>query len=141
LCVQTEHSTVGGLSAPGTLRRAVFDDLVARENLAQLPDLLANVLVVVSELTTNAVQAGSATVRVMITLHRRSLDIAVFDQAKGLPVVQPPSTASNHGRGLILVQAFSSAWGVERSGDTKKVWATLPIPIALTTQMTCHHPD
>ena len=44
----------------------------------------------------------------------------------GTPEPQPPSATEEHGRGLVLVDAVASAWGLDvLPGSGKVVWAEL----------------
>src|ERR1700742_2828456 len=71
----------------GPIARAVIDD--------------ANV--VVSELVTNAVRAGSSAVDLELELHDDRLWMQVADDADGAPQLQHPGIDADHGRGLQVV--------------------------------------
>ncbi len=81
---------------------------------------------IVSELVTNAVVHTGTSVRLTLGLQGHDLRIEVEDRHPGrtLPMVpdQPPDT-SEHGRGLMITTSLSSAWGVEYTAATKRVWA------------------
>jgi anti-sigma regulatory factor (Ser/Thr protein kinase) len=87
-------------------------------------------VLIVSELVTNAV-VHTASARVVCELSRlgRRLRIAVQDQGHqpGGPRLRC-SSDDEHGRGLLLVDAMSSAWGSHDAGDSsgRIVWAELP---------------
>ncbi|GAA3008625.1 ATP-binding protein [Streptomyces fulvorobeus] len=87
-------------------------------------------LLIVSELVTNAV-VHTASSRVVCELRRldRMLRIAVQDQGHqpGGPRLCRTSD-DEHGRGLLLVDAMSSAWGSHDATDAsgRIVWAELP---------------
>jgi anti-sigma regulatory factor (Ser/Thr protein kinase) len=83
------------------------------------------VLLVVSEMVTNAVQQGDGPVRVALETDGSSLRVEVFDPGHRLPVLGPSDLGATGGRGLQLVDAFCDAWGVEEAVDGKTVWATL----------------
>jgi anti-sigma regulatory factor (Ser/Thr protein kinase) len=83
------------------------------------------VLLVVSEMVTNAVQQGDGPVRVALEADGSSLRIEVFDPGHRLPVLGPSDLDATGGRGLQLVDAVCDAWGVEEAVDGKTVWATL----------------
>ncbi|MGW7592813.1 ATP-binding protein [Streptomyces rubiginosohelvolus] len=92
-------------------------------------DLGDAAVLIVSELVTNAI-VHTASTRVVCELSRfgRRLRIAVQDQGH-----QPcgprlrPSSDEEHGRGLLLVEAMSSAWGSHDAQDAsgRIVWAEL----------------
>ncbi len=84
---------------------------------------------VVAELAANAVLHGRVPGRDFALLLRhddgRSLvRIEVSDTHPARPVPVPPATDEDHGRGLVLVGALSTRWGVhDRVGPGKTVWA------------------
>jgi anti-sigma regulatory factor (Ser/Thr protein kinase) len=80
----------------------------------------------VSELVANAVQHVVGQCAVELTCHADALRIAVSDSGPGTPDLQVMGTASERGRGLHIVSAFSTAWGVDHLQDGRKqVWAEL----------------
>ncbi|MFH8987480.1 ATP-binding protein [Streptomyces sp. NPDC017940] len=85
---------------------------------------------VVSELVTNAiVHTGSRTVVCEICTGADTVRIAVRDEGHGAGVPRPAGPRGpdeEHGRGLLLVSAVSSAWGVQDFGSGLSVWAELP---------------
>jgi hypothetical protein len=44
-----------------------------------------------------------------------------------MPKVKRSDKRSTVGRGLLIVEALSRAWGAERTGAGKVVWAEVPI--------------
>ncbi|PWI20225.1 ATP-binding protein [Streptomyces sp. Act143] len=94
-------------------------------------------LTVVSELTANAVLHGrkngspdGADSDVWLRLTRRAAHLvcAVTDQGEGFPrAAHAPDMFSEHGRGLMIVEALSQHWGWTRHAPPyKTVWAMLP---------------
>jgi hypothetical protein len=51
----------------------------------------------------------------------------VHDWSTRQPVVRNGGLSARSGRGLRLVGAVASDWGVETSPDGKTVWAELPL--------------
>ncbi|WP_375498650.1 ATP-binding protein [uncultured Jatrophihabitans sp.] len=105
-------------------------------------NVVHDVLVVLSELVTNAVRAGSDTVTVTMDLHRDVLRLAVIDRAEGWPTVQTADATQDHGRGLAIVNMLTAAWGVKyaRPGWLgKTVWAEIALQDELTSTLDCHH--
>ena len=96
---------------------------------ARLPEefteLTADALVVVSELVTNAIAAGSETVELTLELAADRLLVQVHDEAPGLPVMGVPAPDALGGRGLSIVDALSSEWGVQPADPGKTTWAAL----------------
>ena len=85
---------------------------------------------VISELTTNAVQAGalSMAVRLELLTAGRMVEVAVWDDAPGVPEPREPDFVAESGRGLYLVRALSASWGHDPADGGKTVWARLPVP-------------
>ncbi|MGZ4722274.1 SpoIIE family protein phosphatase [Oryzihumus sp.] len=105
----------------------------AREQLEQwgATDVLDSVSLVVSELVTNAVVHTGTPARVALQLQGSDLRVEVEDHHPGraVPLVpERPVDRAEHGRGLLITASLSSAWGVEYSPTTKRVWATCPLP-------------
>ncbi len=99
----------------------------------QLPELIDEAHLVISELVTNAIVASSASavmVRAFVSLYDTKVRIEVWDEADGKPQAQPPSSDNDGGRGLILVEALSAQWGWYTPADLrgKFVWADLALP-------------
>lgn len=95
---------------------------------AELPvSIIDDVLLLVSELVTNAViHAGSpAVVRLDADIER--IKVAVADRDAGrAPAVVEPEPFSSSGRGVLLVDRLASRWGVEPQRQGKVVWFELP---------------
>jgi serine phosphatase RsbU (regulator of sigma subunit)/PAS domain-containing protein len=92
---------------------------------ASRPDLLDDTELVVSELVTNATLHGRPpfTLRVRVG---EGVRIEVEDAGAHLPVLLPAETASTTWRGLSLVAAVATRWGVDAlAGGGKRVWAEL----------------
>src|SRR5512141_2137821 len=89
-----------------------------------LTPLLDDALLVASELATNAVTHADSSCRIRLSLTDASLRIDVIDTGAGTPEPQPESFTEEHGRGLLLVAALTTAWGLEIiPGEGKVVWA------------------
>lgn len=110
---------------------SLLPDTDGRHALTYAADL------VVSELVTNAVNAGSSRVEVCLGVHRDHVRVAVGDDAAGLPALQEAGPTDARGRGLAIVAALSRSWGVERSQLGKHVWALLPIAAPLAALVPC----
>ena len=94
-----------------------------------LTPLLDDALLVASELAANAVTHADSPCRIRLSLKDASVRIDVIDMGTGTPEPQPASTTLEHGRGLHLIAALTSAWGLEIiPGQGKVVWAELARP-------------
>jgi len=79
-----------------------------------------------AELLANAVQHGQPPVSICAVIQGDGVRIEVQDTSSRLPMRLAPSTSNMTGRGLALVEALSSKWGVERLPDgSKTVWCEL----------------
>lgn len=118
-------------SAPGRARDCV------REMLPALDDTtLDDILLAVSELVTNAVKHGAAPVRLTIEAEEGLVRLQVHDagDADAVPAPSRPTVTAGSGRGLMLVAAVSSSWGVTPAPTQpgKSVWAAFPVPTPVT---------
>lgn len=93
-----------------------------------IADEADTVLLVVSELVTNALVHTQGAVRVELTLAADRLRVTVSDSSPRAPakpvVVDWESTG---GRGLFLVEAMSAAWGSVPVGGGKQVWSEIVV--------------
>ncbi|MFE6977172.1 ATP-binding protein [Streptomyces sp. NPDC057682] len=124
----------------GAARRFARQQLV-RWGMAKDDELIDRVLLVVSELVTNAVVHGrlartkAETVEVALALRRGfALGVMVADSSCGTPQMRiRPSSNSSNGRGLLLVNAASDRWTAtsrrcDEDAGGKAVWAFFEIP-------------
>lgn len=93
-------------------------------------------LLIVSELLTNAVrharpeaEVGPDSYGLLLWLAEKHLTVGVQDVDPHPPVLRHAALDDEDGRGLMLVQRQSQAWGHRpcRSGPGKVVWARLPL--------------
>ena len=77
----------------------------------------------------NAITHAESSCRLRVSLTPSTLRVNVIDTGAGTPEPQPPSATEEHGRGLHLVAAVTTAWGLEIvPDDGKVVWAELARP-------------
>lgn len=96
------------------------------ERLTGLADEpLEIVVLLTSELVTNAVLHGAGPVRVHVVWSDGRVRVEVADQSPAWPVVRLVDGDGLGGRGLTLVEGLSSGWGVLAGGTGKTVWFTL----------------
>lgn len=88
-------------------------------------------MLIVSELVTNAVRHAGTNVVLTVRVHPDRIRIEVSDGVDELSAMMPgrPDSSRPDGRGLVIVAALASNWGVTREPDGlgKTVWADLPI--------------
>jgi anti-sigma regulatory factor (Ser/Thr protein kinase) len=86
---------------------------------------------VASELVTNAIQHAATDVcdKVGVTLMGvwggDAVAVVVTDPSPVPPVIRPATPASDHGRGLRIVEALSAHWSWNPEDDGKAVYAIL----------------
>jgi anti-sigma regulatory factor (Ser/Thr protein kinase) len=90
-------------------------------------DSLASAQLLVSELVTNAVVYGQGTITLRAQLDTDRLLVEVIDEGKGFER-QARRQPFNHlrGRGLAIVEAIASRWGIHEG--TTHVWFELERP-------------
>ncbi len=106
-------------------------DVPTRRALAELTGL------VISELVTNAVNAGTDEVTITLALHRDHIRLLVRDDAGGTPRPRAAAPVEANGRGLAIVDAVALDWGVEPGPSGKVVWADLAVVEPLTGLVPC----
>ncbi|XVV33003.1 ATP-binding protein [Streptomyces sp. CA-100214] len=123
-----------GLPAPcedavrvGTMRRIA----AARLRYCGLGAMTDDVMLIVSELLTNALQhSGTTEIRLIITVADSSLRVRVRDGMPSTATPRRPGPAAESGRGLLLVDAVAKenggAWGTSDAGA--ETWCCLPLP-------------
>ncbi|MFG3265448.1 MULTISPECIES: SpoIIE family protein phosphatase [Streptomyces] len=89
-------------------------------------DAMDAALLVVSELVTNALVHTEGPVRLDLTLVNHRLRVSVTDNSPRSPV-KPTSLGweATGGRGILLVEAMSDAWGTLPVSGGKQVWSEL----------------
>ncbi len=112
-----------GAQTPRRARRACARQL-AEWNLEHLTD---DVELIASELVTNAQRHGGGLREVRLDRAEDSLRISVTDFSPVPPHEGAAAPTDVSGRGIAMVAALASAWGVDQRTDGKTVWAELPL--------------
>lgn len=109
--------------APAAVR-SMIRQMLDEAHLAELAD---DVLLLATELTTNAVLHAGTDLDVTVDVGATRVHVAVADGRRGeLPA--PDTTSAlprpllSHGRGLILVDRIATRWGVVHDNSGKSVW-------------------
>jgi anti-sigma regulatory factor (Ser/Thr protein kinase) len=90
------------------------------------PEVLDDAELVAAELLGNAVtHAGPGPVSVTATLDHGLLRIEVQDSTDESPSPRLPHVEDERGRGLFIVHALTSRFGIEPHPSGKRVWAEI----------------
>ncbi|HVE62617.1 MAG TPA: ATP-binding protein [Mycobacteriales bacterium] len=81
----------------------------------------------VSELVTNAILHAASAVRLALIAEQDAVRLEVHDDLATRPAARPVSEGTAGGRGLHIVEAVTSKWGVRRHGAGKCIWAEVPV--------------
>ncbi|MGI8678713.1 MAG: ATP-binding protein [Jatrophihabitans sp.] len=100
------------------------------EHADSLPaDLVEDAALLVSELVTNAVRYGRPAITLRVRLQPPLIGVEVHDEGEMLPAAVPDRVlpTARSGRGLVIVDQVSSAWGVTptHAPPGKTVWFRL----------------
>jgi signal transduction histidine kinase/DNA-binding response OmpR family regulator len=120
----SEESSLA-LAVSGDLEgvKAIRDRVQQTLKLWGAPEtLIDDVVLLVSELVTNAILYGEPPVELRIRLGRDHLVLEVEDRASYLPRRMRPTADDEHGRGLQLTALLASRWGTRPTRDGKVVW-------------------
>jgi anti-sigma regulatory factor (Ser/Thr protein kinase) len=104
---------------------------------AEPDEVSLDIQTVVSELATNAIRAQCRRLSLALDAHHSYMRIATSDDAPGEPIKQKLDPNVPHGRGLLIVDALSTRWGVTRENGTKTVWADIALPANLGPTFDC----
>ena len=106
-------------TTPRAARRFVREAL----EMWNLDELTDTVMLLVSELVTNAVVHAGSDVEVMVRLTGEAACVEVTDSSEAAPVPRDAELEDQSGRGLALVEAMARRWGVKPCpGGGKTVW-------------------
>jgi anti-sigma regulatory factor (Ser/Thr protein kinase) len=123
----TEQIFAGDARSPSAARSFVSSAVGQLLGQNASAALCEDLELIASELVTNAVRAGSETIGVSLALEDDRVVIRVSDEASGWPEARDADIYDTGGRGLPLVSAISTSWGVRLSPNGKVVWAELRV--------------
>jgi anti-sigma regulatory factor (Ser/Thr protein kinase) len=111
-------------TAPGRAR-ALLHDATRAWDVGD--DLYQDAAMVVTEMVANAVDHARTPSTLTLEIDECVLRVAVRDGRPGRSLrALPFDPTSARGRGLQMIEALATAWGVTQHLDGKTVWATLP---------------
>lgn len=89
-------------------------------------DVVAVAELLTSELVTNVLLHAESPAELAVRLRPAAIRVEVIDESPASPVPRPLDEESSSGRGMVIVDALSSEWGVELvPDDGKRVWFEL----------------
>lgn len=106
--------------APATARQQV-SEFLDRPDISH--DVVNDVVLAVSELVTNAFEAGATSIELRVDVTEQDVTMSVDDDTGGWPTLTSPNPHTTRGRGLAIVAKTAQGWDVERTNHGKKVTA------------------
>ncbi|MGH9178392.1 MAG: ATP-binding SpoIIE family protein phosphatase [Acidimicrobiales bacterium] len=93
----------------------------------RMPEVVeGDVELLASELSTNAVRHADSTFTVIVRYDGAMVRVEVGDGSRAVPSRRAPEVDDPGGRGIVLVEALSSKWGVTPTLEGKRVWFEVP---------------
>ncbi|WP_052366742.1 SpoIIE family protein phosphatase [Paraoerskovia marina] len=121
--LRAERDLPDRLDSAGRARRWV-DDLL---DSCEVPhSRRRDVMLLTSEVVTNALQHGSPPVHLRIRIDDHMIRLEVEDSSTDNPVIREPGLYDAGGRGMQLVDRFATSWGVDLHENGKQVWFEIP---------------
>ena len=83
-----------------------------------------DLVLVTSELATNALRHGGGGFELTLSCHASGVTVEVRDRRSAWPVVRHVGPRTPSGRGLLITERLAQSWGVrDLPGEGKAVWA------------------
>jgi anti-sigma regulatory factor (Ser/Thr protein kinase) len=92
------------------------------------PRLCAEATVLTGEVVSNVVCHARTEARIRVNVRDDRLEVEVSDSGDAAAAVVPVQPTNKGGRGLRIVEALASSWGVRRCDRGKTVWFQLSRP-------------
>ena len=120
-------ATAVPLPAVPSSARAARTYVSAVVSAADLPDgVVESAALLTSEVVTNAIVHAGRDITVHAVVNEDAcVRVEVSDAEPRLPAVQPTRIESTNGRGLVLVEALATTWGIDVKSVGKTVWFEL----------------
>lgn len=117
---------LGAVTLPGVERSVATARRFVRDVLGNGHPFLDEVMLGVSELSTNAVtHTPSGEITVRLFAEDRAIRAEVTNDGRTMASTPAPclDTEAEDGRGILIVEALAETWGVTGYGNTTTVWA------------------
>jgi len=109
--------------APAAARR--FVDAPLRDMLGRAARPAAeDVVLVVSELVTNAVRASAAVIGLSLRVDEDRVEVEISDDAGGWPTLRDAGWEDPNGRGLAIVEELADRWDATELHPGKRITVT-----------------
>ncbi|MFC6083063.1 ATP-binding protein [Sphaerisporangium aureirubrum] len=122
----TTSKVLGSLDLIGAVASVPVARAFVRETLGATHPALDDVTLLASELTTNAVlhsdSRDGGPVRLTLAEHDHAVRLTVTDTGSATHPRPNHDPCGEHGRGLLLVEGISQAWGVTNEATSRSVW-------------------
>jgi GAF domain-containing protein/anti-sigma regulatory factor (Ser/Thr protein kinase) len=105
--------------------RAAVGDKLAEWGLDALVD---DMVLVVSELATNAIRYATGRIEVRLICGEQTLTCEVSDDSTANPWLLHAEEEDESGRGMLITAQLTSRWGVRQTPEGKIIWVEQPIP-------------
>lgn len=114
------------LAAPSIARTFVAAHACPQHHLPPTDDAA----LLTSEAITNSVLHGGPPIVLALDCGETVSEIRVRDGGDACPGLRVPNLEDSHGRGLLLIDLLSEAWGVELNDHGKELWFMLGSTVA-----------
>ncbi|MEX2552919.1 MAG: ATP-binding protein [Actinomycetota bacterium] len=98
----------------------------------ELTDLIDTVVLLVSEVVTNAILHSGSGADLRLLSSGGAVRAEVRDRSSVLPAVVQYSDTATTGRGMLIVESLATEWGTEVDGKGKVVWFSVDIASYVT---------
>jgi DNA-binding NarL/FixJ family response regulator len=122
----SRSTTLGQDTRSGRLARRFMEETL--EGWGDTAELLDVVNLLVTELVTNAVIHAGSGAEVAVVLTPTTLRVEVSDDSERVPQARDADEWDTSGRGVALVEALASQWGIESRTGGKTIWFELERP-------------
>jgi anti-sigma regulatory factor (Ser/Thr protein kinase) len=92
------------------------------------PRLCAEAILLTGEVVSNVVCHARTEARVRVNIRSDRLEVEISDAGDATAAVTPVQPTTQGGRGLRIVEAIATSWGVRRCPRGKTVWFQLSRP-------------
>ncbi len=110
-------------SLPAAARRVVAG---ACRDAGTGPECLDAAVLMTSEVVTNALRHGQGEVRLAVGADQELVRVEVGDDEPGRPRRRSADIDAESGRGMVILDALASDWGVLEAAPGKTVWFEVP---------------